>query len=146
MYKISNHLIISEKRKRKMYPIEKLTCKGLMNIVEEESEEYEFVKKGFVKGMGFMGHVTNVMAIHKNNVSSSLVRQARLDSFHIFSKAVSIKCGGDANVKCAWYGGSLDELIEIVSIGFTGCHIHVEDDESHGVGISLFSANFSIDR
>jgi hypothetical protein len=99
--------------------------------------------------MGFMMHATNIIAIHKNNVSSNLTKQARLDSFHIFSKAVSIKCGGDANVRFAWYGGSLDELMNIVSFGFTGCNIHVDEDnggESHGVGISLPSANFSIDR
>lgn len=129
-----------------MHPIEKMTCNGLMNKVEEESGEYQFIKKGFLKGMGFMVDATNIIAIHKNNVSSNLTKQARLDSFHIFSKAVSIKCGGNANVRCAWYGGSLDELIDIVSSGFTGCNIHVEDDdESHGVGISLSSANFSID-
>ncbi|KAK2438362.1 putative inactive poly [ADP-ribose] polymerase SRO2 [Trifolium repens] len=119
-----------------------------MNIVEEESGEYQYIKKGFLKGMGFMMHATNIIAIHKNNVSSNLTKQARLDSFHIFSKAVSIKCGGDANVRFAWYGGSLDELMNIVSFGFTGCNIHVDEDnggESHGVGISLSSANFSID-
>ncbi|XP_024628306.1 probable inactive poly [ADP-ribose] polymerase SRO2 isoform X2 [Medicago truncatula] len=97
-----------------MHPIEKMTCNGLMNKVEEESGEYQFIKKGFLKGMGFMVDVTNIMAIHKNNVSTNLTKQASLDSFHIFSKAVSIKCGDD-------------------------------DDESHGVGISLSSANFSID-
>ncbi|CAJ2677261.1 unnamed protein product [Trifolium pratense] len=121
-----------------------------MNIVEveEESGEYQYVKKGFLKGMGFMMHATNIIAIHKNNVSSNLTKQARLDSFHIFSKAVSIKCGSDANVRFAWYGGSLDELIDIVSFGFTGCNIHVDEDndgESHGVGVSLSSTNFSID-
>jgi hypothetical protein len=121
-----------------------------MNIVEEESGEYQYIKKGFLKGMGFMMHATNIIAIHKNNVSSNITKQARLDSFHIFSKAVSIKCGGDANVRFAWYGGSLDELIDIVSFGFTGSNIHVDEDngggESHGVGISLSSTNFSIDR
>ncbi|KAJ1426205.1 RST domain of plant C-terminal [Sesbania bispinosa] len=127
-----------------MEPYEILVSKGLMNIVEG-SREYQFIKKGFLKGMGFMGHATTFMSLHKNNVSSSLAKQARLDSFNIFSKAVAIKCGGDANVRYAWYGGSLDELIDIVSGGFSGCKIHDYDDESHGVGISLFSSNFSID-
>ncbi|XP_061362596.1 probable inactive poly [ADP-ribose] polymerase SRO2 [Gastrolobium bilobum] len=115
-----------------------------MNIIEG-CEEYQFVKKGFLKGMGFMGHATNVMALHKNNVSFSFARQARLDSFKIFSKAVAIKCGGDANVRYAWYGGSLDELTEIVSVGFSTCNNNDDDDESYGDGFSLFSANFSID-
>lgn len=128
-----------------MQPIEIMASKGLMKIVEG-SREYQYVEKGFLNGMGFMRHVTTVVALHKNNVyNSCLARQARLDSFEIFSKAVAIKCGGDANLKCAWYGGSLDELVEIVSIGFTGSNIHVEN-HSHGVGISLFLANFSIDR
>ncbi|CAI8618766.1 unnamed protein product [Vicia faba] len=132
-----------------MHSFEKLTCNGLMNIVEEESEEYEFIKKGFLKGMGFMQHATNIISVRKNNVSSNLTRQARLQSFHIFSKAVSIKNGGDAKVRGAWYGGSLDQLIDILSFGFTRCNIHDhdddDDDESHGIGVSLFSANFSID-
>ena len=136
-------MIIVEKSN--MQPIEMLVSKGLMNIVEQGSEEYQFIKKGFLKGMGFMGHATTVMAIHKNNVSSSLTRRARLDSFRIFSKAVAIKCGGHANVSYAWYGGSLDELKEIVSGGFSGCKNNDDDHESHGAGICLFSANFSID-
>lgn len=131
-----------------MQPIDIMASKGLMKIVEG-SREYQYIEKGFLKGMEFMRHATTIVAIHKNDVSKScLARQARLDSFEIFSKAVAIKCGGDANLKCAWYGGSLDELVEIVSIGFTGSNIHVQDDDndSHGVGISLFPANFSIDR
>ncbi|XP_027347926.1 probable inactive poly [ADP-ribose] polymerase SRO2 [Abrus precatorius] len=128
-----------------MLPIENLVKKGLMNI-EEGRDEYQFIKNGFLKGMGFMGHATMVMALYKNNVSFSLARQARWDSFKIFSEALAIKCGGDANVRYAWYGGSLDELIEVVSVGFSGCKNHDNDnDECHGVGISLFSANFSID-
>lgn len=134
----------------KMHPFEKLTCNGIMKTLEKESEEYEFVKKGFLKGMGFMQHVTNIISIHKNNVSSNSTKQARLQSFHIFSKAVSIKNGGDAKVRGAWYGGSLDQLIDILSFGFTryniNIHDHDDDDESHhGIGISLYSANFSID-
>ncbi|XP_019427716.1 PREDICTED: LOW QUALITY PROTEIN: probable inactive poly [ADP-ribose] polymerase SRO2 [Lupinus angustifolius] len=103
------------------------------------------MKKGFLKGMGFMGHATTLMALHKNNVSCSFARQARLDCFRIFSKAVGIKIGSDANVKYAWYGDSLDELMEIVSFGFSGCKNHDDGHESHGVGICLFSANSSID-
>ncbi|KAK7359143.1 hypothetical protein VNO77_01090 [Canavalia gladiata] len=130
-----------------MESMEDLARKGLINV-EEGSEEYQFIKNAFLKGMGFMGHASIVMSLYKNNVSFSLARQARLDSFKIFSKAVAIKCGGDANVRYAWYGGSLDELIDIVSVGFSGCKNHDDDhdkDECHGFGISLFSANFSID-
>jgi len=125
-----------------MERIENWVGKGLMKV-EKESEEYESIKNGFLKGMGFMGHATTIMALHKNDISFSLARQARWDSFKIFSKAMAIKRGGDANVRYAWYGGSLDELLEIVSVGFNGCKNH---DESHGVGIPLFSVPFSIDR
>ncbi|MED6137380.1 hypothetical protein PIB30_064528 [Stylosanthes scabra] len=128
-----------------MEEIDILVSNGLMNILEEGSEEYQFIKNGFLRGMGFMGHVTNVMAIHKNNVSSSLARQARLDSFMVFSKAVATKCGGDPNVRYAWYGSSLHDLKDIVSLGFHNDHYHHHDHQSHGVGISLFSAKFSID-
>ncbi|XP_020975755.1 probable inactive poly [ADP-ribose] polymerase SRO2 isoform X1 [Arachis ipaensis] len=125
-----------------MEQINILVSKGLMNILEVENEEYQLVKNGFLKGMGFMGNVTNVMAIHKNNVASSLTRQARLDSFMIFSKAVATKCAGDPNVRYAWYGSSLDDLKQIVSLGFHNDHYH---NQSHSVGISLFSAKYSID-
>ncbi|TKY60114.1 inactive poly of ADP-ribose polymerase SRO2 [Spatholobus suberectus] len=129
-----------------MQPMENLVRKGLMKV---EGSEYQSIKNGFLKGMGFMGHATTVMALYKSDVSSSLARQARWDSFKIFSKAVAIKCGGDANVRYAWWGGSLDDLLEIVSVGFSGCKNHDDDDddsdECHGVGIPLFSANFSID-
>ncbi|KAG5029569.1 hypothetical protein JHK87_013083 [Glycine soja] len=53
--------------------------------------------------MGFVGHATNVMALYKNILSFSVARQARWVSFKIFSKAVAIKCGGDANVGYAWH-------------------------------------------
>ncbi|KAL5188249.1 putative inactive poly [ADP-ribose] polymerase SRO2 [Glycine soja] len=102
--------------------------------------------------MGFVGHATNVMALYKNILSFSVARQARWVSFKIFSKAVAIKCGGDANVGYAWYGGSLDDLLEIVSAGFNGCKNHNanddggDKDECHGIGMPLFAANFSIDR
>ncbi|CAJ1938402.1 unnamed protein product [Sphenostylis stenocarpa] len=114
--------------------------------VEKESEEYQSIKNGFLKGMEFMGHATTVMALYKNDVSFSLPRQARWDSFKIFSQAVAIKCGGNANLRYAWYGSSLDDLLEIVSEGFNGCKSHDDNNgECHGVGIPLFSANFSID-
>ncbi|MED6106415.1 hypothetical protein PIB30_004649 [Stylosanthes scabra] len=125
-----------------------LVSNGLMNILEEGSEEYQLIKNGFLRGMGFMGHVTNVMAIHKNNVSSSLARQARFDSFMIFSKAVATKCGGDPNnvMRYAWYGSSLHNLKDIVSLGFQNDHYHHHDHhQSHGVGVTLFSSKFSID-
>ncbi|XP_068470229.1 probable inactive poly [ADP-ribose] polymerase SRO2 [Phaseolus vulgaris] len=124
-----------------MEGIESWFGKGLMKV-EKESEEYQSIENGFLKGMGFMGHATTIMALHKNDISFSLARKARWDSFKIFSKAMEIKCGGDANVRYAWYGASLDDLLEIVSAGFNGCKNH---DESHGVGIPLFSVHFSID-
>ncbi|XP_014508107.1 probable inactive poly [ADP-ribose] polymerase SRO2 isoform X1 [Vigna radiata var. radiata] len=127
-----------------MQRIENWVGKGLTKV-EKESEEYESIKNGFLKGMEFMGNATTVIAIHKNDVSFSLARQARWDSFNIFSKAVAIKSGGDANVRNAWYGGSLDDLLEIVSVGFNGCKSHDDHDESHGVGIPLFSVHSSID-
>ncbi|RDX62273.1 putative inactive poly [ADP-ribose] polymerase SRO2, partial [Mucuna pruriens] len=63
-------------------------------------------------------------------ISFSLTRRARWGSFEIFSKAVTIKCGGDANVRYAWDGGSFDDLLDIR----VSCYRN-----------SLFSANFSID-
>lgn len=119
---------------------------GLVRV-EQESTEFKMVKRSFLKGMEYMGDVTGLMAVHKNNVSCNLGRQVRSDSFRIFSQAVANNCGGNANVRYAWYGGSLNELLNIVSSGFSISRTteSTEDNDSHGFGIHLFPAKFSLD-
>ncbi|KAK3004628.1 hypothetical protein RJ639_019505 [Escallonia herrerae] len=43
------------------------------------------------------------------------------------------KCGGNANLKFAWYGGSKDEISEIIKYGFGhshGCGVYLTPDDS----------------
>lgn len=109
--------------------------------LEEDSFEYEIVKKNFAVGMEPAGVDANVVAIHKN-LHSGWTRRARYETFRIFEKAVAHKCGGNANIiGYGWYGGSRDEISEILLHGFSGCTHSV----SHGVGIHLFSNDYSFD-
>lgn len=119
------------------------TRNGMIRL-EEENSAYDIIKTCFLSGMGFAGGDTNLVAIHKN-VSSDLTRQARFESFKIFSQAVAQKCGGDANVKYAWYGGSKDELCEILVHGFSGCREPAPNEQSYGVGVHLISPVFAYD-
>ncbi|KAF3431272.1 hypothetical protein FNV43_RR26002 [Rhamnella rubrinervis] len=118
------------------------TGNGMVSL-GEGSKEHGLIKKSFLMGMGLIAKDTNVVAIHKN-LNSGFTRQARFESFRVFSKAVAQKCGGDANVKYAWYGGSREEISGIVSHGFSQCG-RPASDHSHGVGVQLFPAKFSID-
>lgn len=118
------------------------TPNGMVRV-GEGSKEHGVVRKSFLMGMGLVAKDTKVVSIHKN-VNSGFTRQARLESFNVFSKAMAAKCGGDANVKYAWYAGSRDDISGIVSHGFSQCGGHARD-ESHGVGVQLFPAKFSID-
>nr|XP_048322824.1 probable inactive poly [ADP-ribose] polymerase SRO2 isoform X1 [Ziziphus jujuba var. spinosa] len=115
-----------------------------MVSVEEGSMEHEVVKRSFLYGMGLASKDTNIVDINKINLNSGLTRQAKAKSFRIFSQAVAEKCGGDANIKHAWYGASRDEIFGIVSHGFSSCGRPGKQD-SHGVGVELFPAKFSID-
>lgn len=115
---------------------------GMLSL-GDGSKEHGLIKKSFLMGMGLVAKDTKVVAIHKN-LNSGFTRQARLESFRVFSKAVAQKCGGDANVKYAWYGGSREEISGIVSHGFSQCG-RPATDQSHGVGVQLFPAKFSID-
>lgn len=92
---------------------------GMVKL-EEGDMNHDLVKKCFLSGMGPLAIDTRIVAIHKNSCSS-LTARARLDSFKIFADAVAEKCGGDANVRPAWFGASRDEINEIVCHGFSHC-------------------------
>ena len=119
------------------------TRSGMARLLEGSSE-HKIIKKSFQKGLRQLGKETKVEAIHKNSYSSH-IGKARLESFRIFSEAVKRKSGGNnANVKYAWYGGSTEEICEIITHGFSRFR-DGESSESYGVGVNLFAANFSID-
>ncbi|KAH7866385.1 hypothetical protein Vadar_019704 [Vaccinium darrowii] len=100
---------------------------GLVKL-DEGDRLHEIIKRVFVSGLGSTGHHTSVVAIYRNSCSN-FTGQARLQSFHIFAEAMKNKCGGNANLKYAWYGGSKDEIEKIVSHGFGHCW----DDEDKGL-------------
>lgn len=90
---------------------------GLMKI-DEGDKIHGIVTSKFLSGLGCFGSSTQITAIHKETCSS-FTKQAKLQSFLIFSKAVEKKCGGNANVKYAWFGASKDEINNIFSHGFS---------------------------
>ncbi|XVE92427.1 hypothetical protein REPUB_Repub01dG0096300 [Reevesia pubescens] len=103
------------------YPFQFFTKNGLAKIQEPTLEEYSIIRTSFFSGMGQYSELakkTKLLAIHKN-LNSSWSIKARAQSFWIFAKAVAEKCGGDANVKYAWYGASRDEISQILMHGFS---------------------------
>ena len=120
---------------------------GLTNI-HEYSLEYSVIKTSFFSSMGQNSELvkkTKIVAIHKN-LNSSGSGKARAQNFHIFSKAVADKCGGNANVKYAWYGASRDEICEIAMDGFNWCLKVAGNRDCCRHSISLSPAKFSFDR
>ncbi|KAH7857728.1 hypothetical protein Vadar_015944 [Vaccinium darrowii] len=111
---------------------------------EEGNRASELIKSTFLKGMGLFGNDTNLVAIHKNANSGPTGQLARLKRFEIFSAAVAEKCGGNANIKHAWYGASKSEICEILSYGFTTCR-QPEDGDGYGVGVYLSPFDCAID-
>ncbi|KAA8540819.1 hypothetical protein F0562_024782 [Nyssa sinensis] len=105
--------------------------------VDEGNDVHGVITRRFISGMGFLAEHTSVVSIHRNSFSS-FTGQARLQSFNIYSRAIEKKCGGHANVKYAWYGGSKDEIRNISSHGFGksenngsyGCGIYLSPDDS----------------
>ncbi|KAL0003041.1 hypothetical protein SO802_016822 [Lithocarpus litseifolius] len=112
--------------------------------IEEGSLEHGMIMRSFLTGMGSVAKYTNVVAIHKNSLSS-LTRKARLESFQLFSEAVAEKCGGNANVRLGWFGGPREEILGIVKHGFSHCGRRPVNGQSYGVGVHLASTQFSID-
>ncbi|KAL8035822.1 hypothetical protein ABFX02_12G120700 [Erythranthe guttata] len=105
--------------------------------------EYGAVMKSFLVDMRFLGEEIDVVAVHKN-MYSSVAGQAKLEAFRVFSRAVAARRGGDANVKYGWYGGSPDEIRDVVTYGFVGSG-KFEKGISHGVGIHLSPVNSPFD-
>lgn len=109
--------------------------------LNENDMIYDLTRKMFAVGMKSAGVDAQVVAIHKN-VHAGWTRRARQETFLIFQKAVAQKCGGNANIGYGWYGGSREEICDIVLHGFSGGR----EPGSHGVGVQLFSNKFSFDE
>ncbi|KAH7858380.1 hypothetical protein Vadar_023195 [Vaccinium darrowii] len=110
---------------------------GLTKI-EEGNQCYEMVNGFLAYGMG---KDSNVAAIHKVPWSGPNGR-GRLEAFHVSSAEMVKNRGGDGNVKCAWYGGSRDEICRIISNGFQRCR---QSDNEDGFGLYLYPLEFVMD-
>ncbi|EEF51999.1 conserved hypothetical protein [Ricinus communis] len=112
---------------------------GLVRLSEGDRVN-DLIKRRFISGLGLLGKQATVVAIHRNKYSG-IVGQARMQSFQIFTKAMEDKCGGNANVKYAWFGASSrDDICNIMTHGFGrqindnnglyGCGIYLSPDDS----------------
>ncbi|XP_030494439.2 probable inactive poly [ADP-ribose] polymerase SRO5 [Cannabis sativa] len=109
---------------------------GLVRLLEGD-RVHGIIKKRFVSSLGSIGAKTTIVAIHRNT-HSSIVGEARLHSFQIFSKAMASKCGGNANVKFGWYQpSSKDEISKIFSHGFAQFHNPQHNYGLYGHGLYL---------
>jgi len=128
------------------------TRNGMIKI-GEESSQYESVKRRFLAGMKQYARDTDVVALHKIS-GSTLAVQARFAAFRVYEGAVLKKSEGKwqgegegegegegvANIMYGWYGGSKEEITQIISHGFSRCN-----GQSHGVGVYLSPTNFLLD-
>ncbi|KAL8547508.1 hypothetical protein ACS0TY_007012 [Phlomoides rotata] len=89
---------------------------NLIRICEGEMV-HEIIKKKLESGSSSSGFEARVEAIHRSDYSG-IISRAQLQSFFIYSKAIEMKCGGNGNVKYAWYGAPKCEINEILSHGF----------------------------
>lgn len=96
---------------------------------------YELIKRRLISGLAVLGDQTKMVSIHRNSFSG-VTGQAKVQSFQIFAKAVAKKCGGDPNVKYAWYAGTKDEICKIVEHGF-GYSGKPNNDGLYGCGVYL---------
>ncbi|KAI3464092.1 hypothetical protein Pfo_020755 [Paulownia fortunei] len=109
----------------------RLSDNGLIRICDGEMI-YEIIKKKLVSSLSSCGFNAQVEAIHRKDYSGIMSR-AKFQSFCIYSRAMEMKCGGNANVRYAWYGASKNEINRILSHGF-GLPTNTP---THGQGIYL---------
>ncbi|XP_058192202.1 probable inactive poly [ADP-ribose] polymerase SRO2 [Rhododendron vialii] len=108
-----------------------------LNRIHERSRCYQIITGCVAQGMV---EDANVAAVHKIPWSGS---NGRLEAFRISSAKMVKKCGGNTNVKHAWYGGSRDEICGIISHGFRRCR--QSDHGEDGFGIHLYPLEFVMD-
>ncbi|KAF7123589.1 hypothetical protein RHSIM_Rhsim12G0147800 [Rhododendron simsii] len=109
-----------------------------LTVIEGGNKCYKIINGCVAQGMG---KDTNVAAVHKIPWSSP---NKRLEAFRISSAEMVKKCGGNGNIKHAWYGGSRDEICEIISHGFRRCRQSYTNGED-GYGVYLYPLEFVMD-
>ncbi|XP_004238657.1 probable inactive poly [ADP-ribose] polymerase SRO2 [Solanum lycopersicum] len=123
---------------RTNYHFRSLKSNEVMKL-EEGDQDHDLIKAGFLSGMGQLGNEIEVVAVHKNSCST-ILGQARSESFRIYSEAMRKKCSGDANIKYAWFGSSKDEICNIISHGFSTI-MEPNYGDCFGNGVHLYPAN-----
>jgi hypothetical protein len=107
---------------------------GMVRLVEGE-RVYDIINRKFMSCFDSVGVQASIAGIHKN-VFSSVVGQARVNSFQIYAEAIKKRCGGNANIKYGWFGSSKEEISKIVSHGFDHSDIS-HNNGLYGSGIYL---------
>ncbi|KAJ0106490.1 hypothetical protein Patl1_18035 [Pistacia atlantica] len=107
---------------------------GLISL-HEGDKVYDLIKRRLISGLGVLGTRAEIVGIQRNSFPG-VIGQARVQSFQIFAKALARKCGGDANVKYAWYSSTKDEICNIIRHGF-GCCGKPDNNGLYGCGIYL---------
>lgn len=118
------------------------TDRLLVHRVETGSKDYEIVKRSFVRGLSNFRKNIEIVGIHKKNYDWNVIDEARLEVFRVFAAAIARKNGGDPNMKYAWYGGSRDEIREILLYGFRRFENRTA---SFGRGVYLNPANVPLE-
>jgi hypothetical protein len=109
--------------------------------IGKETEEYVSMKTQFLMSMKQYANDTEVIALHKN-MGFTPLKLARFFAFKSFEKVILQKRGalGDAKVDHGWFGASKEEIIQIISYGFSRCN-----GQSHGLGVYLSPFEFLLD-
>lgn len=98
-----------------------------------ESDGEDLIRSRFVAGLASHGLKAAVVSIQRN-ACSTVMAQARFQSFQIFARAVAKLRDGNANVRHAWYGASSkEEVADITQHGFGHAH-------SHGLRLSPYTS------
>lgn len=91
---------------------------GLVKM-DEGDKLHGIISTKFVAKLGQIGMKAEVEGVYRNMFNESLVKQAKVSAFQIYTKAVGAKNGGVTNVKYGWFGGcSKQEIDRIVEHGF----------------------------
>jgi hypothetical protein len=93
-------------------------------VRKTDGADVNFIRSRFVCGMSTQGLKVEAVSIRRNSCST-VMAQARLQSFQIFARAVAKLRHENANVRHAWYGASSkEEIVEIIQHGFGHGHIN----------------------
>lgn len=113
--------------------------------LDEGDRVHDLIQRRFALSLGLLGAQAEVVAIHKNSYCSSVMSQAKVQSFQLYLQAMQKIRNGNANLKYAWYATSgKQEVKDITSHGFghsgkshnnnnnniDTCGLHLSPDDS----------------